>query len=565
MFKTSSVGEILTASLAGGGFLPWAKLYQLAALISIFSDNSPNYTPISKLVPLEASSEEEIEFWVLFEDQKSLKNSFEIIPETIFSRFEFFLNELSPIAFSRANIAIERTALSVSKRVSWMIKEILPTITTKNMMAILKSLQRIICQLEKLTKILPSWILDVHSQLSSSLSIVDAFLRKSCLSSILKIFNCQESLDCSFPKRPMERSSATPMMRLYLRKLASLRSELRVNSSRTELERYLQIFYDSFKFIFQYFLQTSSSKNRSENLQKDVQAVISIGKQHVALFDAANFKKKSEKLKSKIHRLNVKLLLQFSPASAIDALSPNFGLISRLSESSQLPVSSKAINEQLAHSETLPLKMIRSFCLEKFEKWNYEEFLKIINSRNCDNDDTLLFIDEIDEKIILPAVQVFHRTHSPELNLVGLLATISDHLWTLSKSARVFLKEASNFYMLKSDRIIFARVLYHLKLVDTAKNRELLHLFEQLHKSSCSLDSSVLAAHADLVSECDESSELVFDFVDEDSENESVSEIDALLSSVDFECDEEPIWEDLASLVYSKADFRTFISLRPAS
>jgi len=102
-------------------------------------------------------------------------------------------------------------------------------------------------------------------------------------------------------------------------------------------------------------------------------------------------------------------------------------------------------------------------------------------------------------------------------------------------------------------------------LVDTAKNRELLHLFEQLHKSSCSLDSSVLAAHADLVSECDESSELVFDFVDEDSENESVSEIDALLSSVDFECDEEPIWEDLASLVYSKADFRTFISLRPAS
>ena len=55
--------------------------------------------------------------------------------------------------------------------------------------------------------------------------------------------------------------------------------------------------------------------------------------------------------------------------------------------------------------------------------------------------------------------------------------------------------------MLKSDRIILARVLYHLKLVDTAKNRELLVIFEQLHKSSCSLDSSVLAAHADLVSE----------------------------------------------------------------
>ncbi|CBY12962.1 unnamed protein product [Oikopleura dioica] len=88
--------------------------------------------------------------------------------------------------------------------------------------------------------------------------------------------------------------------------------------------------------------------------------------------------------------------------------------------------------------------------------------------------------------------------------------------------------------MLKSDRIILARVLYHLKLVDTAKNRELLLLFEQLHKSSCSLDSSVLAAHADLVSECEESYELIFDFVDEDSENESVPEIDALFSSDNF-------------------------------
>ena len=62
----------------------------------------------------------------------------------------------------------------------------------------------------------------------------------------------------------------------------------------------------------------------------------------------------------------------------------------------------------------------------------------------------------------------------------------------------------------------------------------------------------------------EESYELVFDFVDEDSENESVPEIDALFSSVNFECVEEPIWEDLASLVYSKADFKTFISLRPA-
>ena len=63
----------------------------------------------------------------------------------------------------------------------------------------------------------------------------------------------------------------------------------------------------------------------------------------------------------------------------------------------------------------------------------------------------------------------------------------------------------------------------------------------------------------------EESYELVFDFVDEDSENESVPKIDAVISSVNFECVEEPIWEDLASLVYSKADFKTFISLRPAS
>ena len=40
---------------------------------------------------------------------------------------------------------------------------------------------------------------------------------------------------------------------------------------------------------------------------------------------------------------------------------------------------SETTDEELALSETLPLKTIRSFCLEKFEKWTYEEFLKIIN------------------------------------------------------------------------------------------------------------------------------------------------------------------------------------------
>ena len=157
------------------------------------------------------------------------------------------------------------------------------------------------------------------------------------------------------------------MMRLYCRKLASLRSELRFDSSRVELERYLQIFCESFKFIVQYFLQSTSSKNRSDNLQKDVQTAILIGKQHVALLEAAKMKKKSEKLKSKIHRLNVKLMLQFSPDSAIDALSPNFGLFYESKESQDLPT---AIYEESALSsnpETLPVNSIQSICNEKFK------------------------------------------------------------------------------------------------------------------------------------------------------------------------------------------------------
>ena len=112
LFKTKSIGELLSASVDGSGLIPWAKLYQLAALISIFSEESPNYTPISKLVPLESSSEEEIEFWILQNDCKTFKNASDDFPPIVFKRFEFFLNEISPIAFSRANIALERTALS---------------------------------------------------------------------------------------------------------------------------------------------------------------------------------------------------------------------------------------------------------------------------------------------------------------------------------------------------------------------------------------------------------------------------------------------------------------------
>ena len=133
--------------------------------------------------------------------------------------------------------------------------------------------------------------------------------------------------------------------------------------------------------------------------------------------------------------------------------------------------------------------------------------------------------------------------------------------------------------MLKSDRILLSRVLYHLELLDTPKNRELLLLFEELEKNSCSLDSAVLDAKKDLISEwsvffkmifltfffSDESFEMLLDLENEDPKNETLSEIDALFSSVDFENVEKSLLEDSAPLVFSKADFRKFVSLRAAS
>ena len=226
------------------------------------------------------------------------------------------------------------------------------------------------------------------------------------------------------------------MMQLYCRKLASLRCDLRAASSRVELERYLQIFCDSFNFVFQYFLQTSCSQNRAENLKKDVELAILVGNQHVALLEATKMKNEVQKLKSKINRLKVKLLLQFAPVSEIDDLkkSPNFGKIVEFPESPNLSDSPNTIFKE-SNLEVLSENSIS----EKFKKWTFEEFTKIINSRNDEND-VNFFIEEIDDKIVLAAVSVFHRTHSPELNLIGLLATISDYIWTLSRSCRLFLK-----------------------------------------------------------------------------------------------------------------------------
>ena len=50
------------------------------------------------------------------------------------------------------------------------------------------------------------------------------------------------------------------------------------------------------------------------------------------------------------------------------------------------------------------------------------------------------------------------------------------------------------------------------------------------------------------------------DFENEVFKSENLPEID-----VNFENVEEPLLEDLSSLIFSKADFRTFISLRAAS
>ena len=59
---------------------------------------------------------------------------------------------------------------------------------------------------------------------------------------------------------------------------------------------------------------------------------------------------------------------------------------------------------------------------------------------------------------------------------------------------------------------------------------------------------------------------MIFDFENGDLKNENLPKIDALFSSVDFKNnDEKPLLDDSAPLVFSKADFRKFVSLRAAS
>ena len=54
---------------------------------------------------------------------------------------------------------------------------------------------------------------------------------------------------------------------------------------------------------------------------------------------------------------------------------------------------------------------------------------------------------------------------------------------------------------------------------------------------------------------------MIFDYdFENEVKSENLPEID-----VNFENLEEPLLEDLPSLIFSKADFRTFISLRAAS
>jgi len=58
---------------------------------------------------------------------------------------------------------------------------------------------------------------------------------------------------------------------------------------------------------------------------------------------------------------------------------------------------------------------------------------------------------------------------------------------------------------------------------------------------------------------------MLFDVENEDPKGENLPQIDAHFSSVDFEKVEKLLFEDSVPLVFSKADFRKFVSLRAAS
>ena len=58
---------------------------------------------------------------------------------------------------------------------------------------------------------------------------------------------------------------------------------------------------------------------------------------------------------------------------------------------------------------------------------------------------------------------------------------------------------------------------------------------------------------------------MLFDVENEDPKSENLPQIDAHFFSVIFETVERPLFEDLVPLVFSKADFRKFVSLRAAS
>ncbi|CAG5113995.1 Oidioi.mRNA.OKI2018_I69.chr2.g8080.t1.cds [Oikopleura dioica] len=267
-------------------------------------------------------------------------------------------------------------------------------------------------------------------------------------------------------------------------------------------------------------------------------------------------------------------MLQFGPTEEIAALSPDFKKTRLPEEEAYLPITSDElfnkseedidilVDEETINCQTTSKSTIQSFFLDEFKSWNPETFLKLITQRVAEKSLRVVF-EDIDENIIIPVFQILHRTHSTELNVIGILAEMSDNVWTLSRNTRIFLLEASKYYMLKPERVILERVVYYLRKANTPKNQEVVLLLEQLGRSSCSLDSAVLDAYCDLTVDCTESYDLVFDTSEEGSHSSS----NPLSASLPLEIPEleEPLWKNMSKLSFSKADFKSFIALRHSS
>lgn len=569
------------------------------------------------LKPLEDAIQNSLQKWIVSQDEQILqemKKDLKVqIQNSLLSRLTFAIKELSAlymVEYQPGGLLFKQTIISSSKQIFWFIKDACQacgsSFPTVRLLGIHRSVkifvEMISCEIFYLEKC--PLLKTIESDANQTLLTLEEVYQTNVTNDLQTFLSCQESRNFSFPKKPIEPSLPSPMMRAVFVKLAVLRNRHSAWPRRVHFKIYLKIFIQFFKYIIDILRNTAASPNRSTMLRKDIQLSILIGKRHINYFTQIHDLKNDQKLASQIRLLEKKLIIQFAPLGNLQTLAKSLARVDFVVEKSNFirqnsvgatchfnDYQLRDLTRQNAAKlrkiiktdfyqncnilDLISPKLYGSLCLEFIKEFSLSEFLEICRTGSWDLYKSKHHIlakgfYELDQTLILALFNTVSVKTVTKTKVLAVLNHLEDELDCLSTYSRSLIFQCSGFFGAPCSEIILERLFFYLKNSTSSSFREVQRSISLLQTQSCSAPNDIISAYLTLVDTCAEvCADYEFEAI---SKNEKMFEIIEEKENIEtkflasaIKCSEigEPKWETLIkSTQIDKKDFQSFFKLR---